>query len=85
MIPLYKESLAVGKRDVDAGSVRVKKVVKTETVNQPVGNCTPRGGCDRTECRPLRDAEGSSGGAESAFKGTGNRHSPDEEEEPKFG
>jgi uncharacterized protein (TIGR02271 family) len=36
VIPLYKESLAVGKRDVDAGSVRVKKVVKTETVNQPI-------------------------------------------------
>lgn len=36
VIPLYKESLAVGKREVDAGSVRVKKVVKTEIVNQPV-------------------------------------------------
>jgi uncharacterized protein (TIGR02271 family) len=36
VIPLYKEDLAVGKRDVDAGSVRVKKVVKTETVNQPI-------------------------------------------------
>jgi len=35
-IPLYKESLAVGTREVDAGSVRVKKIVKTETVNQPV-------------------------------------------------
>src|ERR1041385_6686529 len=36
VVPLYKESLAVGKREVDAGSVRVKKIVKTETVNQPV-------------------------------------------------
>jgi uncharacterized protein (TIGR02271 family) len=36
VVPLYKESLAVGKREVDAGSVRVRKVVKTETVNQPV-------------------------------------------------
>jgi uncharacterized protein (TIGR02271 family) len=35
-IPLYKESLAVGKREIDAGSVRVRKIVKTETVNQPV-------------------------------------------------
>jgi len=35
-IPLYKESLIVGKREVDAGSVRVRKIVKTETVNQPV-------------------------------------------------
>jgi uncharacterized protein (TIGR02271 family) len=35
-IPLYEESLAVGKREVDAGTVTIKKVVKTETVNQPV-------------------------------------------------
>jgi uncharacterized protein (TIGR02271 family) len=35
-IPLYKESLIVGKREIDAGSVRVRKIVKTETVNQPV-------------------------------------------------
>jgi uncharacterized protein (TIGR02271 family) len=36
VIPLYKEDLAVGKRTVDAGTVSVKKVVKTETVSQPV-------------------------------------------------
>lgn len=36
VIPLYKESAEVGTREVDAGTVRVKKVVKTETVNQPV-------------------------------------------------
>jgi len=36
VIPLYKESLNVGKREVDAGSVTIKKIVKTETVNQPI-------------------------------------------------
>jgi uncharacterized protein (TIGR02271 family) len=36
VVPLYKESLVVGKREVDDGSIRLKKVVKTETVNQPV-------------------------------------------------
>jgi len=36
VMPLYKESVDIGKREVDAGSVRVKKVVKTETVNQPI-------------------------------------------------
>jgi len=36
VIPLYQENVAVGKREVDAGTVRIKKVVKTETVNQPV-------------------------------------------------
>jgi uncharacterized protein (TIGR02271 family) len=35
-IPLYEENVTVGKREVDAGTVTVKKVVKTETVNQPV-------------------------------------------------
>jgi uncharacterized protein (TIGR02271 family) len=35
-IPLYEENVAVGKREVDAGTVTIKKVVKTETVNQPV-------------------------------------------------
>jgi len=36
VVPLYQESIAVGKREVDAGSVRLRKIVKTETVNQPV-------------------------------------------------
>jgi uncharacterized protein (TIGR02271 family) len=36
VIPLYQENVSVGKREVDAGSVTIKKVVKTETVNQPV-------------------------------------------------
>ena len=36
VIPLQEESLKVGTRQVDAGSVRIRKVVKTETVNQPV-------------------------------------------------
>src|SRR3982750_4609803 len=36
VIPLYQESINVGKREVDAGTVRLRKVVTTETVNQPV-------------------------------------------------
>ena len=36
MIPLYKEDLDVSKRTVDAGTVRVKKIVNTQTVTQPV-------------------------------------------------
>lgn len=35
-IPLYSETLRVGKREVEAGEIRLRKVVKTETVNQPV-------------------------------------------------
>ena len=36
VIPLYKESVDIGTRQVDAGTVRVKKVVKTDIVNTPV-------------------------------------------------
>src|SRR5215469_6146991 len=36
VIPLYKEDMVVGKRDVDAGTVHVRKVVHTETVSQPI-------------------------------------------------
>ena len=35
-VPVSEEQLRVGKREVDAGSVRLRKVVRTETVNQPV-------------------------------------------------
>jgi len=36
VIPLHEETVRVGTREVNAGSVRIRKVVKTETVNQPV-------------------------------------------------
>lgn len=35
-LPLYSERLQVGKREVDNGAVRLKKVVRTETVSEPV-------------------------------------------------
>lgn len=36
VIPLYKEQANVGTRQMETGTVRIHKVVKTETVNQPV-------------------------------------------------
>ncbi|HWI58094.1 MAG TPA: DUF2382 domain-containing protein, partial [Bacillota bacterium] len=36
VVPLHKEELRVGKREVDAGTVTVRKNVRTETVNEPV-------------------------------------------------
>jgi uncharacterized protein (TIGR02271 family) len=36
VIPLHQEQLQVSTRDVDAGAVRLRKIIKTETVNQPV-------------------------------------------------
>ena len=35
-VALHEEQVKVGKRTVDAGSVRLRKVVRTEIVNQPV-------------------------------------------------
>ena len=35
-VPLSEEELKVGKRTVDAGQVRLRKIVRTEVVNQPV-------------------------------------------------
>jgi uncharacterized protein (TIGR02271 family) len=35
-IPLYQESLQVGTRDVNDGSIRIRKYITTETVNQPL-------------------------------------------------
>jgi len=36
VIPLYQETVKAGTREVEAGTVRLRKVVRTETVNQPV-------------------------------------------------
>ena len=35
-MPLTEEELKVGKRTVSAGQVRLRKIVRTEVVNQPV-------------------------------------------------
>jgi uncharacterized protein (TIGR02271 family) len=35
-IPLYEEQIAVGTRTIESGSVRLRKLVTTETVNHPV-------------------------------------------------
>jgi uncharacterized protein (TIGR02271 family) len=35
-IPLKEETLDVGKREVEAGGVRLRKVIRTEQVQQPV-------------------------------------------------
>lgn len=36
IIPLSEERLNVGKREVESGGIRLRKVIKSETVNQPV-------------------------------------------------
>ncbi|MDB6031345.1 MAG: hypothetical protein JWM16_1683 [Verrucomicrobiales bacterium] len=36
VIPLHQETLRVGTREVDGGAVRIRKIIRTETVSQPV-------------------------------------------------
>jgi len=36
VVPLYEENVKVGKREVDAGGVRIRKHVTTESVDQPL-------------------------------------------------
>jgi uncharacterized protein (TIGR02271 family) len=35
-VKLYEEQVKIGKRQVEAGGVRLRKIIRTETVNQPV-------------------------------------------------
>jgi stress response protein YsnF len=35
-VPLYQETVKIGKREVDAGGVRIRKEVKTETMKEPL-------------------------------------------------
>jgi uncharacterized protein (TIGR02271 family) len=35
-VPLSEEELAISKREIEAGTARIRKVVRTETVDQPV-------------------------------------------------
>jgi uncharacterized protein (TIGR02271 family) len=35
-IPLHEEEVRVGKREVEVGGIRLRKIVRTETVSQPV-------------------------------------------------
>lgn len=66
VIPLKRESVNVTKRTVSDGSVRLRKIVKTETVNQPVELRTemlvlervPEGSLTRTANMPADFEEG---------------------------
>lgn len=35
-IPLKEEELKIGKRQVEAGGIRLRKIIRTETINQPI-------------------------------------------------
>jgi len=58
VIPLYKEAVTVGTRQVEDGQVRLRKVVKTETVNQPVQLRTESVVIDRVPATSGQVAEG---------------------------
>lgn len=59
---LSEEELKVGKRQVEAGGVRLRKIVRTETVNQPVE-------LRREEIVVERVPASEAGAAQGAFKG----------------
>jgi len=67
VVPLFEEKVNVGKREVESGSVRLRKVVKTETINQPIElrheelvidreNGTARGG-NQVLAQPFQEQE----------------------------
>jgi stress response protein YsnF len=64
VVPLYQESVKVGTREIEGGSVRLKKVVTTETVNQPVQIRRERLVIDRDT-----GGAGSTQGAQASFSG----------------
>lgn len=65
VIPLHEEQVQVGKRIVDAGTVRLRKQIVTETVNQPVQ-------IRRETIVVDREAVGGTGSAQSFESGSGS-------------
>jgi uncharacterized protein (TIGR02271 family) len=63
VIPLQKEQVNVGAQQVDQGSVRIKKIVKTETVNTPVTLRTESVSVERVPTSQAPQATGGSLGA----------------------
>src|SRR5688572_7546874 len=66
VIPLHEEQVQVGKRIVDAGTVRLRKQIVTETVNQPVQIRRETIVVDREE------GTGGTGNAQSFQSGSGS-------------
>jgi len=64
-LQLAEEQLRISKRDVEAGGVRLRKIVRTETVNQPVElrreeivvERVPAGQATRTEAHAFEEQE----------------------------
>lgn len=63
-IPLHEEELEVGKRRVEAGGIRLRKIIRTETVQQPVDLKREEIQVERVPAGESRLAEG-----EKAFEG----------------
>jgi uncharacterized protein (TIGR02271 family) len=59
-VPISEEEVKVGKREVEAGAVRIRKEVRSETVNQPVDL--------RREEIVVERVEGGGDAAEDAFR-----------------
>ena len=66
VIPLQKEKLRVGTQQVNDGSVRIRKTVKTETISQPV---TVRQESVTVERLPANAAQGGAGNQAQSSQG----------------
>jgi stress response protein YsnF/uncharacterized protein YdeI (BOF family) len=75
-VPLYEETLRVGTREVDAGGVRLRKEVQTETVNQPVQLKRETLVIDRLPAGSSQPAT-----AQSQFSGAGELSTPFQQRE----
>jgi uncharacterized protein (TIGR02271 family) len=64
-IPLSEEQVKVGKREVEAGGVRLRKVIRTEVVNQPVELKREEVVVERV---PASGAQGATGPGARAFQ-----------------
>jgi uncharacterized protein (TIGR02271 family) len=62
VVPLHEEEVKVGKRTVEAGGVRLRKVIRTETVQRPVQ-------LQREEIQVERVPASETHGSEKAFEG----------------
>jgi stress response protein YsnF len=75
VIPLYQEQLNVGKREVDAGTVTIRKHVETENVNQPIELRRETISIDRQQASGTEPQLGQTGQpAQAGFAATGQEN-----------
>jgi len=67
-VQLREEQLKIGKREVEAGGVRLRKIVRTETVNQPVELKREEIVVERVSGKEMREKTASACGGTGSFE-----------------